>query len=218
MPFYWIKEVQGSNKVLISTPPVSGSIMRLYGLAKGLEMSVGGLQSEGVNPGTESLNSIPVIADRFLGDITGINYTHLLGYCWGGLVAYEMYLKNPIGKLILIDPPVPLDNITGDEIVEERLAHREKPKDPPPFDRIIVNHWDAANAYRPEIPLPEDAPEALIIWSADTFKKMIAQRPELQPYIWNNYASATHVFMDINQRDLFVGDNLSMIANIIEEY
>jgi thioesterase domain-containing protein/acyl carrier protein len=103
----------GTRLPLVAVPGIGGSVVGLAGLARALGPSQPffGLESPGLDGHEAPLTSIEAIAERYVEEVLhNVNRPfHLLGFCWGAAVAYEMARRfDVVGRapvaLAMIDP------------------------------------------------------------------------------------------------------------------
>jgi len=87
-------QTQGHRPPLFCLHPVGGHVICYNGLAKALvDTPVYGLRAAGMDARQDIVEELPVMATNYLDVIKGVQAHgpyHLLGYSFGGLVAYEM--------------------------------------------------------------------------------------------------------------------------------
>ncbi|HSJ63107.1 MAG TPA: condensation domain-containing protein, partial [Gemmatimonadaceae bacterium] len=123
----------GARLPLVAVPGIGGSVVGLAGLARALGPSQPflGLESPGLDGQEAPLTSIEAIAERYveqvLHNVTGP--FHLLGFCWGAAVAYEMASllqvagRGPVA-LAMIDPALLLRRETPATGAEAAFVRR----------------------------------------------------------------------------------------------
>jgi thioesterase domain-containing protein len=90
-----LRHIQGSRPPLFAVHGVAGNVLGFYSLAKCLDANqpVYGIQAQSLLPGREALLSLEQMAAEYVADMRAVYPNgpyHLLGYSFGGLVAYEI--------------------------------------------------------------------------------------------------------------------------------
>lgn len=107
----------GSRVPLYCIPGGGGTVLEFYDLARllGVEQPVYGLQAQGMNGRALPHRTIEEAADHYIWEIRTVQPAgpyNLCGYCFGGLIAYEMARKlvqegEAVGLVALINATVP---------------------------------------------------------------------------------------------------------------
>ncbi len=136
----------GSQPPLFFIPGVNGNVIGYEELARDLgdDQPLYGLRSVGLEGEAEPLTNIPAIAEQFLTDIRKVQPEgpyHLIGFCIGGLVAYEIAQQlttqgEAVDVLGLIDtwPPEMIEPTAGTSHLSQKIAY---------VKNGLSRHWQA---------------------------------------------------------------------------
>jgi thioesterase domain-containing protein/acyl carrier protein len=125
----------GTRPPIVAVPGIGGNVLSLAGLSRALGpgQPFFGLQSPGFDGMEAPLTSIEDIAARFVEQVLPavVQPFHLLGFCWGAAVAFEMARRlQPLGRgpisLTLLDPALLLRQTTSSAASPEATFLRRR--------------------------------------------------------------------------------------------
>lgn len=145
-------QANGSQPPLFFIPGVNGNVIGYEELARDLgnDQPLYGLRSVGLEGEAEPLTNIPAIAEQFVTDIRKIQPEgpyHLIGFCIGGLVAYEIAQQltaqdEAVDVLGLIDtwPPEMIESSGSTSRLSQKIAY---------VKNGLSRHWQALLSQPP---------------------------------------------------------------------